>query len=116
MQIEEFYCLQGGNYDEVLSRLPREDLIKKYLKMFSDAKDFARYRKAVETSDWRTAFEAIHNVKGNALNLGLTRLATSSGKVCEILRSGPPAENFGLADELVTGDFDEVINMISQID
>lgn len=88
MNVKEFYSFIGGNYEEVASRLMKEERILKYLNKFTTAEDYANLHKFLEEKNYPEAFRAIHSVKGVALNLGLSPLFKVSDVLCEELRSG----------------------------
>ena len=90
MELKEFYEKVGGDFDGVFSRLAKEERIVKYLKMFYSGDDFSPVYKAYEEKDYPELFRSTHNLKGLALNLGLSKLADSSSELCELVRNKEP--------------------------
>ena len=83
MTIKELYQNLGGNYEEALGRLYNDDLIKRFLKMFT-ANDFSTsLKRALDAKDARAIFEAAHGLKGVAGNLALTELYELASSLCE---------------------------------
>ena len=94
MKLDAFYTAIGGNYEEVVSRFPREDRILRYLRMLPADGSMELLAAAMRTQDAETAFRAAHTLKGVALNLGLTDLAEAAAAMTEALRgrTALPAE------------------------
>lgn len=86
MDVERFYELINGNYQEVLSRLMNDNLIEKFLKKFKENQSLDELRKAVELSDLEKAFIEVHTLKGVSLNLSFTGLSEACSKLTEMLR------------------------------
>lgn len=91
--VKEFYESIGGNYDEVLSRLMKEERIIKYLTKFIDADEFADFENALSNENYEEAFRLIHNIKGVSLNLGLAPLSKIASDLCEEYRHGKPEKD-----------------------
>jgi len=94
MTLAECYAALGGDYEGVCARLHGERLVKKFALKFLDDGSFSLLRESMESRNWEEAFRAAHTIKGMCLNLGFTRLQTSSSALCEALRHGytPEAE------------------------
>lgn len=86
MTIEECYERMGGDYDQVLKRLPSAGLVKKFITKFLDDGSFAELNSAMEQGDRELAFRAAHTLKGVSANLGLERLRRSASELTELLR------------------------------
>lgn len=86
MTEKEFYETIGGNYEEALSRLMRDSLIRKFVLKFPEDPSFAALGKAVETGDWDEAFSASHTLKGVAMNLSFAVLSASAVALTDALR------------------------------
>lgn len=86
MTIEECYERMGGDYDQVLKRLPSAGLVKKFITKFLDDGSFAELNSAMEQGDRELAFRAAHTLKGVSANLGLERLRRSASELTEMLR------------------------------
>ena len=74
MTIREFYTLVGGSYDDMSERFPSDALILRFLTMLPQDGSMELLARSVDAADAKTAFRAVHTLKGVALNLGLTAL------------------------------------------
>ena len=90
MDLQLVYKQLNGNYNEVMSRLMKEERVFKYLKKFTANSDYADFCRGYEAHDWELAFRAVHSIKGMALNLAITELAEVSSELCETMREGEP--------------------------
>lgn len=90
MTVQECYQGFGGDYEGVLSRLMKEERVLKYLNKFSMSNDLEQIELALKGENYEEAFRLVHNLKGVALNLGLTPLHQSSDILCEAVRHGKP--------------------------
>lgn len=90
MSIKDFFEAVGGDYETVISRLPSDELIKKFVRKFLDDPSFSNLKNAFGNGDVRAAFLAAHTLKGTSANLGLDALAKETSELTELLRN---AEN-----------------------
>lgn len=88
MTIIECYEKMGGDYEDVISRLRKEDFVKKFIKKFPDDPSYNELVENMEKEDVEVSFRAAHTLKGVCQNLGLERLFISSNDVTEALRGG----------------------------
>lgn len=88
MTVRECYESFGGDYDEVLSRLRKEERIVKYAGRFAAGDEYGKILDALASGDPDALFRSVHNMKGVAANLGFTPLFLSSDVLCEALRPG----------------------------
>lgn len=86
MTIKEFYEKIGGNYNEVLSRLGSDKLVKKIAIQFLKDPNFLLLIEGFNTSDVEKAFRAAHTLKGVCSNLGFNHLYTPVYDLTEKLR------------------------------
>lgn len=91
MTLQEFYAAVGGNYDEAISRLMGEALLRRFVLKFLNDPSFAALKQAVENGDREEAFRAAHTIKGLCLNLSFGKLLQSSETLTESLRNEMPA-------------------------
>ena len=96
MDIHVFYDMVGGDYNEVMSRLMKEDRIYKYLGKFLTATEYEDIPRLLDEKNWAEAFRAAHTLKGNSLNLGLNNLADSADEVCNPMRASEEERNAGM--------------------
>ena len=64
MNIEECYNRMGGDYAQVLLRLPSGALVKKFITKFLDDGTYQELCRAMEQGDRELAFRAAHTLKG----------------------------------------------------
>lgn len=105
MTIQECYALMGADYREVSERLGKETRIVKYLGKFRKDSSYSGLCAALEEQNWTAAFACAHSLKGICLNLALTKLGSSSGALCEALRSGKPEGNLSAMEAALREDY-----------
>lgn len=93
MTLKELYEQIGGNYQETLSRLPSETMVKKFVLKYAADPTFSELKKALEEKDWETAFRAAHTLKGVAQNLGFEKMYKAVFALTEQLRGGNPLQD-----------------------
>ena len=116
MTVKECYELMEGDYNDVISRLAKDERVEKYLRKFIVSEDYAELVKAVEEKKYEDVFRYSHNLKGMGLNLSVSKLHVSASNLCENVRGGEPKEPCEPLLEKVTGDYEQVINAIKQLD
>lgn len=87
MELKECYERLGGDFDNALSRLRREQIIEKFIYKFLDDESFSQLQEAVENEQFEEAFRAAHTLKGICQNLSFTQLYNSSFQMTEALRA-----------------------------
>lgn len=93
MRLEECYQKLGGDLDEVLARLKKEERIHRLIKKIPEDVTMQQLREALEGKDYEEAFRYAHNLKGMCVNLGLVDLGHAASVLTECLRGGVPKEN-----------------------
>ena len=88
MTLEECYEKIGGNYKEVVQRLPGENFVKKFAVKFLDDPSFETLKKGLEEQELETAFRGAHTLKGVCQNLSFDALYQVSAALTESLRAG----------------------------
>lgn len=114
MTIQECYQQFGGNFDEVIKRLPSEALIEKFIAKFLDDSSFSDLHAAMEEGSCEKAFRAVHTLKGVCSNLSMNRLFLSASKLTELLRTEKdaiPADAAALFNE-VCRDYELTVSSI----
>ena len=86
MKLTEFYKAAGGSLDEVLTRIPNEKLIIKYLMKFPSEPASELLKDAFKAQKREEAFRAAHTLKGLCATLGLARLTDAASRLTEALR------------------------------
>ena len=100
MNLKDCYIKFGGDFDEVLGRLRREQSVQKFMYKFLDDKSFHLFEASMENKDYEEALRAVHTLKGICQNLSFSRLYESSSLVTNALK-----EN----------DYDKAIEMMPQL-
>lgn len=116
MTLAECYATMGADLETIKQRLPKESLIQKLLLMFPKDQSYEQLKAGLEAEDYDVAFRAAHTLKGVALNLGLTPLATSAAVLTDALRSGAPTQDPEPLFRQVTEDYQRAIHAIEQLD
>ena len=86
MSLQECYRELGGDYGDVMQRLPSETMVKKFVLKFMNDKSFENLCNAMNQGDYKQAFIAAHTLKGICQNLSFTMLYHSSVKLSDALR------------------------------
>lgn len=116
MTLDEFYTEVGGSLEEAKRRLYKEELIKKYLKMFPADETFAGLKAAVDSKDWKQVFAITHALKGVAANLELKNLFEASSNLCEDTRNGEPQGDAEAQYQVIETEYHKAIAAIEQVD
>lgn len=87
MDLKECYTSFGGDYEEVLGRLRKDQTVQKFMYKFLDDKSYFLLETSMETNDYDEAFRAAHTLKGICQNLSFVKLYESSSRITEALRS-----------------------------
>lgn len=114
MDLQAFYQMIDGDYQDTLKRLYSNDLILRFVWKFQDDPSFALLRDSIAAGDWGTAFRGAHTLKGVAQNLGFARLYRSSAALTEQLRGGQPLREKRLWED-VKKDYAQVIAAIASL-
>lgn len=93
MSLKECYDKMGADYEDVLSRLRSEVLVRKFALKFLDDDSYANLNAAMESGNAPEAFRGAHTLKGVAQNLGFGPLYKAAAEVTESLR--PSETNSG---------------------
>ena len=117
MTIRECYAQFGGDFDDVMNRLLKEERVAKYAKMFASSagSDYEQLHTALREERYEDAFRAVHNLKGVSLNLALTPLHQASHVLCEALRHGKPADDPAPMLKAVEEAWDLVTGVLSRL-
>lgn len=92
MTLDKVYESLGGDYNEVLSRLKSEALIKRLIKMFPEDTSYNTFCIALKQNNIKKAFVAVHSLVGVCKTLGYAKLEQSASAVTEALRGGTDDE------------------------
>lgn len=111
MNLKMCYQQLEGDYEDVMSRLPREEMVQRFIFKFLDEKSYDELNTAMQESDYETAFRAAHTIKGICQNLSLTKLYESSNRLTEALRF----KKYQEAEELFNAFSEDYMQNISTI-
>lgn len=123
MQLKECYESFGGNYEDVRSRLIKDELIHRLVIKFLADASYKRLSEAMEQADYSEAFRAVHTLKGVSQNLSFDCLSRSADALTEALRrcESEPVDEAECAElfRQVSADYEAVtaaIRMLQQSD
>ena len=110
MNLKECYRKLGGDYDEVLTRLYSEDMIRRFLIKFLNDGTYKLLLEKLEAQDYQEAFRAAHTLKGVCDNLGLSNLRKSSSMLTEA-----PSEDLVVLKNHVCIDYEQAVSAIQAL-
>ena len=99
MTLKECYAALGGDYEDVLGRLP-ERLVQKFVLKFLNDGSYELLCRSLADGNREEAFRAAHTIKGVAQNLSFTALYQSASALSEALRGGFSPEAPALAAQV----------------
>lgn len=111
MNLKDCYLRFGGDFDEVLGRLRREQTVRKFVFKFLDDKSFSLFEASMVKKDYSEALRAVHTLKGICQNLSFTRLFESSSLVTNALKENDWNRAVNMMPKL-SKDYYETINVI----
>ena len=114
MTLQECYVKIGGDYNDILHRFMNENMVHKFVLKFPQDNNMALFEESWAKKDYKTAFRAMHTLKGVAVNLGFTALYNVSNPLTEKLRS----QEYDNLDGLITDvkkQYDIVIEAIAAL-
>ena len=111
MNLKDCYIKFGGDFDEVLGRLRREQIVQKFVYKFLDDKSFHLFETSMENKDYAEALRAVHTLKGICQNLAFTRLFESSNLVTKALKENDWNTAIDMIPKL-SKDYYEIIDVI----
>ena len=100
MTLKECYAALEGDYEGVLSRLPSEKFVQKFVLKFLGDGSYDLLVRSMEAEDYAEAFRAAHTIKGVCQNLDFTKLYRSSSALSEALRNGLTPEAPALVEQV----------------
>ena len=111
MTLKECYSSFGGDFDSVLLRLNREQLVEKFVCKFLDDKSFLMFETSMENKDYDEALRAVHTLKGICQNLSFSKLYESSSITTLALKENDYQKAVDNMPQL-SEDYHRVINAI----
>lgn len=116
MNLKDCYNTMYADYEEVMSRLHKEERVIGYLGKFLEDKSFARMVDAIHINDYPTALNEVITLIGICENLGLKILSKSLGTVSYMLRKYVAQELIYEALEKLNMDYEYIVGIIKKID
>ena len=114
MNLKDCYTKFGGDFDEVLGRLRREQTVQKFVYKFLDDKSFLLFEASMEDKNYEEALRAVHTLKGVCQTLSFTRLFKSSSLVTKALKQNDWDKAVDMMPQL-SKDYYETINAIGEL-
>jgi HPt (histidine-containing phosphotransfer) domain-containing protein len=87
MNLKDCYDSFGGSYEVIRERLPKDELIDRFVRKFLVEPSYTSLCSAVDVGDYEEAFKAAHALKGVSANLSFVRLTKSVSDLTELLRN-----------------------------
>ena len=116
MKLKECYSKMNGDYEDVMSRLPREKSVIKFLRRFAENTEFSELLEEADKKNYQRVFELSHDLKGMAANLGIKGFAGLVSQVCEETRNKEPGEGFAELLDKTDREYRLVIETISVLE
>ena len=113
MTLKECYESFGGDFESVLGRLQREQLVERFVYKFLDDKSFCLFISSMENKDYAEALRAVHTLKGICQNLSFVRLYESSSLATSALKENDYQKASGIILRL-SDDYNQVVNAIRE--
>ena len=113
MTLKDCYTSLGGNFDEVLGRLRREQTVQKFIYKFLDDKSYSLFETSMANQDYDEALRAVHTIKGICQNLSFTKLYEISNAITQVLKEGDYNKAAEMAPQLAK-DYSQTIHAIGE--
>lgn len=113
MDLKTCYMHFGGDYDAVLGRLRREEMIKKFVYKFLEDKNFQLLELSIKNKNYEDALGAVHTIKGICQNLSFTRLFESSNAMTELFKAGNYEKAVAMMPQ-VSDDYFSIIRAVEE--
>ena len=114
MNLKDCYIKFGGDFDEVLGRLRREQTVQKFVYKFLDDKSFSLFEASMGNKDYAEALRAVHTLKGICQNLSFARLFESSSLATIALKEDDWNKALDMMPQL-SKDYHAIINAIEEL-
>lgn len=86
MTVKEFYGYIGVDYENVVSRLRKEERVKKFLMKFADDQSCTMLCDSVKQKNMTEAFRWVHALKGISQDLSFINLYIPASRLSERLQ------------------------------
>lgn len=88
MTVKEFYEQISGNYEDAVSRLLSDDLIRRFALKYLEDPSFDQLKNALIQEKAEESFKAAHTLKGVSKTLAFEWLGDHASRITEMLRKG----------------------------
>ena len=105
MTLQELYASIDGDFAQAQRTMRIDKLIDKHIRKLPANPIFQDLAQAMASGDAKSVFESAHAIKGVCANLGLVKMATLAGEICDEYREGRART---LTDAEVAQKIDEV--------
>lgn len=113
MNLKDCYSEFGGDFDSVMGRLRKEQLVEKFLFKFLEDKSYQLFVTSMENQDYEEALRAVHTLKGVCQNLSFDALFEPSSQITIALRAGDTGKARELAPQLAR-DYQKIIQAVEE--
>lgn len=113
MDLRDCYTNLGGDFDDVLVRLRREQTIQKFIYKFLSDQSYQLFETSMANQDYDEALRGVHTLKGICQNFSFTRLFESSNAVTIALKEKDYSQAIALMPQL-SKDYNQTIQAIEQ--
>ena len=113
MNLKDCYIKFGGDFDEVLGRLRREQTVQKFVYKFLDDKSFYLFETSMGNKDYEEALRAVHTLKGICQNLSFSKLYESSYQMTNEFKNNNYKKALDLMPQL-SKDYYQIIDAINE--
>lgn len=113
MTVQECYTAIGGDYNDVLRRLVKEQTVKKHLIKFPDIDDVERLTDNIRKKDYITASVSAHALKGIAVNIGFPSLYEYADRLSGKLKN-QAYDNLENDLKAITDEFSRISDIINE--
>lgn len=86
MTVKEFYENIHGDYNDIISRFPSDELVLYFVRQFLSDSSYTELTEAVKNNDVEASFAAAHKLKGLAANLSFSELFAMLAELSDQLR------------------------------
>lgn len=113
MDLKTCYTQLGGDYDAVMGRMRREQMVAKFVLKFLGDKSYDLFEASMREQNYEEALRAVHTLKGICQNLSFTQLYETSDLITSALKAGDVAKAAEMAPQLAR-DYDRVVCAVKE--
>ncbi|MCR4742728.1 MAG: Hpt domain-containing protein [Treponema sp.] len=118
MKLKEFYEEIHGDYNEILTRLMKEERIEKFVLKLLEKNPLNDLKEKIDQRNWQDAFVCAHTLKGLSLNLSFTDFTEKVSDLTELLRYASDEtinlEQVNQAYSIVKANYENIVKAIQK--